>query len=100
MVSIKKRELLHLGVFVPKCNPDGSYSRVQCLKAMNVCWCVDHLGKEITGTRIIQGTPVCPCKFILPYICEALIIHPFRESLSPVESREKNEKKSGCEAGL
>jgi hypothetical protein len=63
LLAIKKRELLHLGVFVPKCNPDGSFSQIQCLKASRVCWCVDSIGTELAGTRVRQRTPSCPSKF-------------------------------------
>ncbi|KAK3736165.1 hypothetical protein QZH41_015553, partial [Actinostola sp. cb2023] len=60
VVAIKKRELLHVDAFIPKCDPDGRFSQIQCLKEPSVCWCVDGLGKEIVGTRGRQQIPVCP----------------------------------------
>ncbi|KXJ15315.1 SPARC-related modular calcium-binding protein 1 [Exaiptasia diaphana] len=59
MMAMKKRQLLNLG-FVPRCNPDGSFNAVQCMKTASVCWCVDNIGKEISGTRTRNGSPVCP----------------------------------------
>ena len=49
-----------LGVFVPKCESDGSYSQVQCLDSSQYCWCVDKTGKEIHGTRVRGSRPRCP----------------------------------------
>ena len=44
------------GRFSPRCLPDGSYDRLQCLDGD--CWCVDHDGVEVVGTRT-QGRPSC-----------------------------------------
>ena len=35
----------------PRCNDDGSFVEIQCLPKVDVCWCVDELGRERTGTR-------------------------------------------------
>lgn len=55
----RAKDLIMLGVFVPNCEPDGSYSRVQCLNTSRYCWCVDSTGGEIQGTRVWQSQPKC-----------------------------------------
>lgn len=47
-----------IGIFVPKCKPDGQYDDMQCMEALGLCWCVDTYGNEIPGTRI-RGEPKC-----------------------------------------
>jgi hypothetical protein len=47
-----------LGAFIPKCESDGSYAKVQCHGSTGHCWCVDESGKERSGTRV-RGTPDC-----------------------------------------
>ena len=54
------KDLIMLGVFVPKCERDGSYSQIQCLNTSRYCWCVDSTGKEIHGTRVRLSQPRCP----------------------------------------
>ncbi|KAJ7340052.1 SPARC- modular calcium-binding protein 2 [Desmophyllum pertusum] len=54
------KDLIMLGVFVPKCEADGSYCQVQCLNTSRYCWCVDSTGKEIQGTRVRLSQPNCP----------------------------------------
>lgn len=54
------KDLIMLGVFIPKCESDGSYSQVQCLNTSRYCWCVDSMGKEIHGTRVRISRPRCP----------------------------------------
>lgn len=44
--------------FVPSCDEDGYFRRVQCDSGRGQCWCVDPHGGELTGTRI-HGTPEC-----------------------------------------
>ena len=44
---------LSSGMFVPKCDKDGRFSKVQCWDVIGVCWCVgQHDGKELAGTRM------------------------------------------------
>ncbi|XP_046859506.1 neurogenic locus Notch protein-like isoform X3 [Xenia sp. Carnegie-2017] len=43
--------LFLLGVYVPQCEEDGSYSRKQCHPSTGYCWCVDSEGDEIKGTE-------------------------------------------------
>ena len=45
-----------LGVFVPKCKPDGHYEDEQCHKLF--CWCVDKDGTKIPDTNV-RGSAVC-----------------------------------------
>jgi len=45
-------------VFVPECDSDGFFSRVQCRRATGECWCVDRKGSEMKGTLVV-GTPNC-----------------------------------------
>ena len=58
--NAKSKQLIMLGVFVPKCESDGSYSQVQCLDSSQYCWCVDKMGKEIHHTRVRGSRPRCP----------------------------------------
>ncbi|NWJ04173.1 TICN2 protein, partial [Crypturellus undulatus] len=46
------------GVFIPSCDEDGYYRRLQCEQGGGECWCVDQLGQELTGTRG-HGRPDC-----------------------------------------
>ena len=58
--NARAKDLIMLGVFAPKCEADGSFSRVQCLNSSGYCWCVDREGKEMSGTKVRQRTPHCP----------------------------------------
>ena len=44
----------------PRCNSDGSFSKIQCWAATGQCWCVDKDGNEIQGTRSSASKPKCP----------------------------------------
>lgn len=44
--------------FVPSCDEEGYYRKVQCDSGRGQCWCVDPHGGELSGTRI-HGTPDC-----------------------------------------
>lgn len=46
------------GVFIPSCDEDGYYRKMQCDQGSGDCWCVDQLGLELTGTRM-HGSPDC-----------------------------------------
>ncbi|XP_076981114.1 testican-2 isoform X2 [Tamandua tetradactyla] len=46
------------GVFIPSCDEDGYYRKMQCDQSSGDCWCVDQLGLELTGTRL-HGSPDC-----------------------------------------
>ncbi|XP_033107983.1 uncharacterized protein LOC117109707 [Anneissia japonica] len=49
------------GMFVPTCNPDNTYSALQCSRDTGICYCSLKNGKAIftTVTPIIEGTPSC-----------------------------------------
>lgn len=54
-----------LGVFVPRCLPDGRYDKVQCHGS--VCFCMDEEGEEVPGTRVYRNQDLdCKGKFSLP----------------------------------
>ncbi|XP_064369681.1 testican-2 isoform X2 [Dromaius novaehollandiae] len=46
------------GIFIPSCDEDGYYRKLQCEQGGGECWCVDPLGLELTGTRG-HGRPDC-----------------------------------------
>ncbi|XP_064786920.1 testican-2-like [Oncorhynchus masou masou] len=47
-----------LGLFIPSCNEDGYYRKLQCDQARGECWCVDQQGGELVSSRI-HGNPDC-----------------------------------------
>ncbi|XP_060563291.1 SPARC-related modular calcium-binding protein 1-like isoform X2 [Ruditapes philippinarum] len=48
------------GIFVPKCTPEGKWSRAQCHDATGYCWCVEeNSGRPITGTSTHGEHPKC-----------------------------------------
>ncbi|CAL4071055.1 unnamed protein product, partial [Meganyctiphanes norvegica] len=46
-------------VFVPRCNPDGTYASVQCHEYSGFCWCARLDGKVIVGTIKEGHQPDC-----------------------------------------
>ncbi|KAF3842341.1 hypothetical protein F7725_024292 [Dissostichus mawsoni] len=46
-------------VFVPVCNPDGTYSEVQCHSYTGYCWCVNPNGRPISGSAVANKKPRC-----------------------------------------
>ena len=50
--------LLIAGVFIPDCDDDGFYKRLQCHGSKGECWCVDRNGHEIPQTRV-KGHAEC-----------------------------------------
>ncbi|XP_016323289.1 testican-2-like isoform X2 [Sinocyclocheilus anshuiensis] len=44
--------------YIPSCDEDGFYRRLQCDKSRGECWCVDQRGGELMGSRI-HGNPDC-----------------------------------------
>ena len=49
------------GVFIPHCDSEGYYSKIQCHEKTKVCWCSNILGVEIPGTKT-SGPPICDSK--------------------------------------
>ncbi|AWP17843.1 putative testican-2-like [Scophthalmus maximus] len=67
------------GMYIPSCDEDGYYKKVQCDQGRGECWCVDQHGGEMTGTRI-HGNPDCAkdfgiglgmelCIILVGYVC-------------------------------
>ena len=54
--QLEARRNKRLGVFVPKCRPDGGYEEIQCHGS--VCFCTDKEGEEVTGTRVPRQHPL------------------------------------------
>ncbi|KAM6896833.1 testican-2 [Xenentodon cancila] len=46
------------GMYIPSCDEDGYYRKVQCDQSRGECWCVDQYGEELMGSRI-HGNPEC-----------------------------------------
>lgn len=46
------------GMFIPSCDEDGYYRKLQCDQSKAECWCVDLHGTEVTGSRV-RGKPDC-----------------------------------------
>lgn len=46
------------GLYIPSCDEDGYYRKVQCDQSRGECWCVDLHGEEMMGSRI-HGNPDC-----------------------------------------
>ncbi|XP_028331981.1 testican-2 isoform X1 [Gouania willdenowi] len=46
------------GMYIPSCDEDGYYRKVQCDQSRGECWCVDPHGGEMMGSRI-HGNPDC-----------------------------------------
>ncbi|XP_042192674.1 testican-2 [Callorhinchus milii] len=46
------------GTYIPSCDEDGYYRKLQCDPYSSECWCVDQHGSEVTGTRT-RGNPDC-----------------------------------------
>ncbi|RXG70583.1 SPARC-related modular calcium-binding protein 1 [Armadillidium vulgare] len=47
------------GVFIPECNPDGTFKSVQCHKDTGYCWCSSPLGHAVIGTDTHNDVPDC-----------------------------------------
>ncbi|XP_072559480.1 testican-2 isoform X1 [Paramormyrops kingsleyae] len=46
------------GMYIPSCDEDGYYRKLQCDRSRAECWCVDQHGGELSGSRI-HGIPDC-----------------------------------------
>ncbi|XP_017559058.1 testican-2 [Pygocentrus nattereri] len=46
------------GVYIPSCDEDGYYKKLQCDQSRAECWCVDPHGNEVSGSRV-HGNPDC-----------------------------------------
>ncbi|XP_062904848.1 nidogen-2 isoform X5 [Mobula hypostoma] len=50
-----------VGVYVPQCDAEGNFKPLQCHSSTGQCWCVDELGREISGTRTLPGSAHPQC---------------------------------------
>ncbi|XP_035262587.1 testican-2 isoform X1 [Anguilla anguilla] len=46
------------GMYIPSCDEDGYYRKLQCDQGKGECWCADQHGSELAGSRI-HGNPDC-----------------------------------------
>ncbi|XP_060781957.1 testican-2 isoform X2 [Neoarius graeffei] len=44
------------GMYIPSCDEDGYYRKLQCDQSKGECWCVDQHGEELMGSRIHGNT--------------------------------------------
>uniref|UniRef100_A0A8C1V7J3 SPARC related modular calcium binding 2 n=1 Tax=Cyprinus carpio TaxID=7962 RepID=A0A8C1V7J3_CYPCA len=58
-------------VFVPVCNPDGTYSEVQCHSYTGYCWCVTPSGRPISGSAVANKKPQCQGTILLPLVWDS-----------------------------
>lgn len=58
MKEAELRFSVFAGIYIPSCDEDGYYRKVQCNQNRGECWCVDQHGGEIMGSRI-HGNPDC-----------------------------------------
>uniref|UniRef100_A0A8C1BMM0 SPARC related modular calcium binding 2 n=2 Tax=Cyprinus carpio TaxID=7962 RepID=A0A8C1BMM0_CYPCA len=64
-------------VFVPVCNPDGTYSEVQCHSYTGYCWCVAPNGKPISGSAVANKKPQCKGTSMHHTSTSAVFFHAF-----------------------
>uniref|UniRef100_A0AAR2KEW7 Testican-2 n=1 Tax=Pygocentrus nattereri TaxID=42514 RepID=A0AAR2KEW7_PYGNA len=58
-----------LSAYIPSCDEDGYYRKLQCDQSRGECWCVDQHGGELMGSRI-HGNPDCgKCTDTQTHIC-------------------------------
>ncbi|KAL0964572.1 hypothetical protein UPYG_G00325810 [Umbra pygmaea] len=51
-IQIQEGGKKKLGLFIPSCDEDGYFRRLQCDPSRGGCWCVDQHKGEITSSRI------------------------------------------------
>lgn len=59
LAGIKKKSL-RLGQFIPSCDADGHFKKVQCHEGS--CFCVDERGIPDLSTKTTSNKPECPGK--------------------------------------
>ncbi|XP_051958219.1 testican-2-like [Xyrauchen texanus] len=57
-IQIQEASTRKPGMYIPSCDEDGYYRKLQCDRGRGECWCVDPHGTEATGSRI-HGNPDC-----------------------------------------
>ena len=56
MSELKTHVFGIIGTYIPSCDEDGYYRKLQCDQSKGECWCVDQHGEELMGTRIHGNT--------------------------------------------
>ncbi|KAM4559740.1 nidogen-2 [Odontesthes bonariensis] len=69
------------GAYVPQCDADGEYIRLQCHDSTGHCWCVDESGQERAGTRTPPGTQPKDCNEQEPSSRPKSLCERWRDSL-------------------
>uniref|UniRef100_A0A6A7FYZ2 Amyloid beta A4 protein n=1 Tax=Hirondellea gigas TaxID=1518452 RepID=A0A6A7FYZ2_9CRUS len=66
-------------VYLPACNEAGNFVAMQCHPATTTCWCVDHHGLEVPGTRLSQpAIPDCSAPVSCPrQSCDLACLHGY-----------------------
>lgn len=95
--SSKYIGLQPVGRFIPQCEKDGNYSRIQCWGSTGYCWCVDpKTGVEEESTRV-RGRPNCTVRahkkplgmfFLFRHACQqilCLILPVFASTVAAVQ---------------
>ncbi|XP_029703408.1 testican-2 [Takifugu rubripes] len=57
-IQVQGAAKMNPGMYIPSCDEDGYYRKVQCDQSRGECWCVDQHGGELMGSRI-HGNPDC-----------------------------------------
>ncbi|XP_042624127.1 testican-2-like isoform X2 [Cyprinus carpio] len=57
-IQIQEASKRKPGMYIPSCDEDGYYRKLQCDRSRSECWCTDPHGAEVTGSRI-HGNPDC-----------------------------------------
>ncbi|XP_027033560.2 testican-2 isoform X2 [Tachysurus fulvidraco] len=57
-LQVKEAAKRKPGMFIPSCDEDGYYRKLQCDQSRAECWCADLHGTEVTGSRV-RGKPDC-----------------------------------------
>jgi hypothetical protein len=70
-----------LGVYIPRCTPEGEFERLQCHPSRRQCWCVDKGGREISGSRQTQpAEPNCDEDILSPTRRPGVDVRPVEEN--------------------
>ena len=64
--AISKPHLV--GIFIPHCRQDGSFSPMQCHASTGFCWCVTQDGKKVPNTDT-RGDPNCKFLRVFFFLC-------------------------------
>eukprot|EP00058_Branchiostoma_floridae_P024527 XP_002610017.1 hypothetical protein BRAFLDRAFT_129208 [Branchiostoma floridae] len=81
------------GLYIPECNPDGSYKSEQCHKDTGYCWCVVRsTGRPIPGTSTQHSMPDCEGAegmMLKPEVSDPMSVE--RKPVTPLPPREFKE---------